>query len=327
MQAQTARGETNPQVVGGEGLAEKVYDCAIVGGGPAGLSAAVYMGRLRRSAIVIDHAEGRSTWHQVNRNYPGFPDGIHSTALRELGREQAARYGVEFLFARAYDVHMWGEGRHRRFTLVTTRGRVTARTLILATGVTDRFPEFEGSEECIGRSMFWCIICDGYEAIGRKLLVLGNDDRAAALALQLLVFTRDVTLVAWRDRFRLTEERVRALQEHGVRMYDLRCAGFHCSNGQIHSVTLEDGTELTLDMMFVAQQMEPNNQLARKLNLMMDEHGFIVADSEQCTNVDGVYAAGDVTRLFNHQVTTAVHEGAMAAAAANYYLYEDWQKD
>jgi thioredoxin reductase (NADPH) len=285
------------------------------------------MGRLRRSAIVVDDAEGRSTWHQLNRNYLGFPDGIHSTELRELGRKQAAKYGVEFLSARATDVSMSGEGHERLFTLTTTAGSVMSRTLILATGVTDKFPEFEGSEECIGRSMFWCIICDGYEAIGKRLLVLGNDDRAAALALQLLVFTHDVTLVAWKDKFELSEQRLRSLREHGVKLYDQRCGGFHCSNGQLYALTLEDGTTLELDMMFVAQWMEPNNQLAEKLNLMLDEHGFIVVDAEQCTNVEGVYAAGDVTKLSNHQVTTAVHEGGMAAAAANYYLYEYWQKE
>jgi thioredoxin reductase (NADPH) len=125
----------------------KVYDCAVVGAGPAGLSAALYMGRMRRSVIVIDDREGRSTWHQVNRNYLGFPDGIHANKLREVGRQQVEKYGATFLSATAEEVRAEGEGRERRFHFKTTRGPVASRTVILATGVNDSFPEFEGSME------------------------------------------------------------------------------------------------------------------------------------------------------------------------------------
>lgn len=307
---------------------ERVYDCAIVGGGPAGLSAAIYMGRMRRSVLVIDGEEGRSTWHQINHNYLGFPDGIHATALREIGQEQASRYGAQFIDAYAKDVKYDGNGVARRFYLDTTAGTVTSRTLILATGVKDEFPQFEGSDECIGKSMFWCIICDGYEAIDKRIVVLGSGTRAANLALEILVFTPRVTLVSWDGAFRIEPERLETLKEQGIKVYDSRCTNYNCSTtGYLCDVELEDGTKLELDMLFVAQKMEPNAQLAKLLNVTIDEDGFIAADAEQCTNVDGVYAAGDVTHLFNHQVTTAVHEGGMAAAAANYYLYADWQKE
>ncbi len=307
----------------------KVYDCAVIGGGPAGLSAALYMGRMRRTTLVIDDDEGRSTWHQINRNYLGFPDGIHATALRELGRTQAAEYGAEFLNARADKVDYTGDGKERRFHISTTRGDVTSRTLIIATGVSDQFPEFEGSQECIGTSMFWCIICDGHEAIGKSIVVLGHANRAASLALELLVFTDKVSLVSWHKPFDLPPDRVAMLKEHGIEVYDATCTSYNCGPepGSLHSITLEDGTNLELDMLFVAQYIVPNTGLAKQLNIEHDEHGYIVTDTEECTNVDGVYAAGDVTELNNHQVTSAVHEGGMAAAAANYYLYEDWQKD
>jgi thioredoxin reductase (NADPH) len=306
----------------------RVYDCAIIGGGPAGLSAALYMGRMRRSVVVIDDHAGRSTWHQVNRNYLGFPDGVHATALRELGETQAQKYGVRHVDSRATGVSESGTGRSRRFTVGTGSGDIVARTLILAMGVRDNFPEFEGSEQCIGRSMFWCIICDGYEAIGKRVVVLGHGDRAAALALQLLVFTDKVTLVAWDERLNIDEERMAALRQHGIRVIDCGCAIYRCGDeGHLTSLTLSNGTQLELDMLFVAQFIQPNSELAKQLNVSLDEHGYIRADAEQCTNLEGVYAAGDITRLYNHQVTSAVHEGGEAAAAANYYLYEDWQKD
>ena len=305
-----------------------IYDCAIVGGGPGGLSAALYMGRMRRSVIVVDGERGRSTWYQLNNNYLGFPDGVHARNLREIGQEQAARYGARFLDSYATDARYEGEGADRRFYVDTSEGTVTARTLILATGVHDEFPQFEGSDECIGRSMFWCIICDGYEAIEKRVVVLGGGTRAANLALELMVFTPHVTLVAWDGPLRIPEERLATMREHGIKIYDTICSGFRCAEtGFICNLDLEDGSELDLDMLFVAQNMQPNNKLAKSLNLMLDENGFVVSDSEQCTNVDGVYAAGDVTHLFNHQVTTAVHEGGMAAAAANYYLYDAWQKE
>jgi thioredoxin reductase (NADPH) len=304
------------------------YDCAIVGGGPAGLSAALYMGRMRRSVIVVDGERGRSTWFQLNNNYLGFPDGIHARNLREIGEEHAARYGARFLDAYATDARYEGQGAARRFYVETSAGTVKARTLILATGVHDEFPQFEGSVECIGRSMFWCIICDGYESIDKRVVVLGSGTRAANLALELLVFTPHVTLVAWEDPLRVPADRLDTMREHGITIYDKSCTEFKCAEtGFLCNLGLEDGTDLELDMLFVAQEMQPNNQLAKALDLMIDENGFLVSDSEQCTNVDGVYAAGDITHLFNHQVATAVHEGGMAAAAANYYLYEDWQKE
>jgi thioredoxin reductase (NADPH) len=283
---------------------------------------------MRRSVIVIDGERGRSTWFQLNNNYLGFPDGVHARNLREIGQEQAERYGARFLDADATDAAFDGEGANRRFHIETSKGSVKARTLILATGVKDEFPVFQGSDECIGRSMFWCIICDGYEAIDKHVVVLGGGTRAANLALELLVFTPHVTLVAWDGLLRVPNERLATMREHGIKIYDTGCAEFKCAEtGYLCNLLLDDGTELDLDMLFVAQEMQPNNQLAKSLDLMLDENGFVVSDSEQCTNVDGVFAAGDLTHLFNHQVTTAVHEGGMAAAAANYYLYEPWQKE
>lgn len=308
-------------------MTDKLYDCVIVGGGPAGLSAAVYLGRLRRQVLVLDDKQGRSTWHQVNRNYLGFPDGLHATALRELGEKQAARYGVEFLAEQACHAAAEGEGRERRFTVATDSRNVVARTIILANGVSDRFPQFEGSEECIGRSMFWCIICDGYEAIDKRVVVLGHDDHAAATALQLLVFTREVTLVSGPERLKVSSRRKADLIEHGVQLYESDCSIYECGSGQLHSLTLTNGERLDLDLLFVSQATEPNNQLAKELEIYLTDGGYLRVDAEQLTNIEGVYAAGDITRLHNHQVSSAVHEGGMAAAAVNYYLYDDWQKD
>jgi len=284
---------------------------------------------MRRSVLVVDSEEGRSKWHQVNRNYLGFPDGVHATALREIGREQAERYGAEFMEAQVTTVRIDGTERDLRFYVDTDKHtKLMSRSLILATGVRDKFPEFEGSDDCIGKSMFWCIICDGYEAIDKRIVVLGHGSRAASLALELLNFTPHVKLVSWDGGLDLEKKQVAALRERSVEVYDQECVSFSCaSEGMVTSLELGEGGRLDFDMLFVAQRIEPNNELAKQLNVMLDENGFVVADAEACTNVKGVFVAGDVSRLFNHQVTSAVHEGGMAAAAANYFLYEDWQKD
>lgn len=309
-------------------IQSETFDCAVVGAGPAGLSAALYMGRMRRSVIVIDDNEGRSNWHQINRNYLGFPDGIHARALRDVGRDQVSRYNVQFLSECVKDARVEGEGRERRFYLKAGKTVVTARTVIVATGVSDSFPIFDGSDDCIGKSIFWCIICDGYEAIGKKIVVLGSGDRAASLALQLLVFTDRVAMVPWKRDLHVEPQRLANLRTHGVEIHDSWVDSYECGvHGQLAALKLKDGTKVDLDSLFVTQWIEPNTQLAEKLGINVDDKGFIVTDVEQVTNIDGAYAAGDATRLFNHQISSAVHEGGMAAAAANYYLYEEWQKE
>ncbi len=148
------------------------------------------------------------------------------------------------------------------------------------------------------------------------------------LALQLLVFTPHVTLVAWDGQLELEDKQLQALQEHDITVYDCDCASFSCASvGMVTSVQLDTGEEIEFDMLFVAQRIAPSNELANQLNLMCDKNGFVVVDAEAATNVPGVFAAGDVTRLYNHQISSAVHEGGMAAAAANHYLYEDWQQE
>jgi thioredoxin reductase (NADPH) len=245
-----------------------------------------------------------------------------------LGEKQAGEYGVRFLQARATAASSQGKSKEKRFNIETTAGTVSGRTVILAMGVTDNFPEFEGSVECIGKSMFWCILCDGYESIDRKVVVLGHNDRAAALALQLLVFTPKVTMVAGEESLDISAERRGALGNHGIEVHDCGCKVYSCETvGELRSIELSSGVTIDLDRLFVTQWIEPNTQLAKQLGVKTDEHEYILTDAEQLTNIPGVYAAGDITRLFNHQVTSAVHEGGMAAAAANYYLYEDWQKE
>ena len=336
------------------------FDCAIVGGGPGGLSAAVCLGRMRRRVLVIDDRDGRSLWSQINRNYLGFPDGIPAAEIRLQGRRQAARYGATFLLGRvtAADrdgdlfrllvegdatggAEVAGAGTDANVARDEELGRslgeiqaghsqeVIARSVILATGVRDPFPRFPGRDDCVGRSLFWCIACDGYEAIGRSVGVVGHDEEAVEMALDLLDFTPKVTIAAGRSGgFTVPDSRLADLASNGIAAYHWPVTSYPNEDGQIRALVLGDPkkTSVPVDMVFTSHTPTARNEVARQLGVELNELGHIVVNTEQHTNVPGLYAAGDATSLHDHQVSAAVHEGNQAACAANYYLYRPVQR-
>jgi thioredoxin reductase (NADPH) len=295
-------------------------DALVVGGGPAGMSAALYLARYNRSVVLFDSARGRSTHQQTNHNYLGFPDGVPIQDFRELGRRQLANYS-EVTIRPDTVVRMSGlEGGG--FVAHTEDGRYGARVVILATGVLDHYPHFEGWEPCVGVSLFWCITCDGYENRGRNILVVGHTDAAAGEAMQLLSLTGRITLLtndespAISDRFR------RRLVGAGIPVIEDRIESVACADGgRIEIVRTRSGVQIPTEAVFSVQGASPETRLAEQLGVELAPNGWIAVDTEQKTSVPGVYAAGDVTSIHSHQVTTAVHEGAQAASAANYYLY------
>ena len=332
-----------------------VYDCAIVGGGPAGLSAAVNLARMRRKVLVIDDRDGRSLWSQINRNYLGFPAGIPAAEIRRQGRLQAANYGARFmggrvtgatgdggLFRLHVDHHAGrGAGTDVNVALEQELGRslgeqeadgsaeVLARTVILATGVRDPFPEFPGRDECVGVSLFWCIACDGFESIGCNAAVVGFDEEAVQTALDLLDFTDKVTMVAGlSEGFSVPESRLADLTANGIPVYGCSVAAYENESGQISGLVLADScaTQISVEMVFAVRAPVARNRVAVALGVALDARGQVIVDSEQHTNVTGVYAAGDMTSPHNHQISAAVHEGNEAACTANYFLYRPVQK-
>lgn len=294
-------------------------DTIIVGGGPAGLSAAVYLARYNRRVLVFDTGHGRSTHHQVNHNYLGFPDGIPTVDLRKLGQEQLARYpGARVVHHLITQV----EGSAEEGFTVRAQGHAwRARTLLLATGVLDHFPHFPGWESYVGRSMFWCITCDGYENRGRRILVVGHTDAAAGEAMQLHSLTEHVQLLTNSRADDISDTFRARLERAGIPVIHDRIAEPEGEDGQLTAIRTRGGLRLELDALFSIQGATPETTLAKQLGLRLAESGYVVVDTEQKTSVAGVYAAGDLTALHSHQVTAAVHEGAQAASAANYFLY------
>lgn len=300
-----------------------VYDCIIVGGGPAGLSAAVYLARFNRRVAVIDRGDGRTLTYELNENYLGFPQGIHARQFTELGRQQAERFGVEFIT----DSLTSARYSNQQFVL-DGQTTYTSKTMIIATGVKDLYPNFPHYHDYLGKSLFWCITCDGYKSRNKKVVVVGDTDDAACTALQFLIYTTDIALVTNYEggKDMLSEEWKQRLAEHNVPLHESTITDLRGDDGFIKELQLANGDSVASEYVFNLQGAVPNTFLATELGVDVDKNGYILVSPEQRTNVPFLFAAGDVTAAYSHQIATAVHEGSMAAQAANYDLYEDFQR-
>ena len=295
------------------------YDCVIVGGGPAGLSAAVYMGRFRRRTLLIDSGEGRWIYGQHNENYLGFPKGVSARRLHALGVAQAERFGVVPQGGRVEQIDRLPA--EAGFRLTTTLGVVTGRTVIWAAGVRDRWPTFPGARRLVGKRLFWCIVCDGWRTLGRDILLLGNIDAAAEDALQFLTYTPHVTLLVDPGKDELSVHARRKLGAAGIQVLSGEVRRVRLSGQNIEGVVLKDGRVLQAELIFSLYGSDPNTELLRGLPVDLTERGMVNINEKGQTSLERFYAAGDVTNHHSDQVASAVHGGAQAAQAANYVLY------
>lgn len=299
-------------------------EALVVGGGPAGLSAALYLARFGRSVAVFDLNHGRSTHHQTNHNYLGFPGGIKAAELRQRGLGQLAEYPHVFVEHHKVDrLEPAAEG----FIASGQFGTALTRTVILCMGVVDHYPHFHGWEPYVGVSMFWCITCDGYESRGRKIVVAGHTNGAAAEAMQMTRLSGDVTLVTKSHINQIDERYRQRLAAAGIPVIEEKLRRVMGDGARLTSLETASGREVAVERFFVVQGATPETRLAEMLGVQLAENGYIQVDEEQYTSVAGVFAAGDITQLHSHQISAAVHEGGQAASAANYYLYPPELKD
>jgi thioredoxin reductase (NADPH) len=303
---------------------EILYDCIIIGGGPAGLSAAIYLGRFLRKVLVVDQKQGRSSWAQINENYLGFPNGVKARRLRALGKKQAQKFGAEFLFGNVVTI-----SKEKEIFLITLKSELLkAKSIILCTGVKDRFPQFQDYKEYIGKSLLWCITCDGYKTIDKSIIVIGSDDEAAVTCMQFLTYTNKITFLTNcdKDKCKISDSKIENLKKADIPIHICKLGKVIGNDGWAQSIKTETNETIEVDLIFSLQGAIPNMELTQSLGVKLNKDGYIITDSEQRTNIPFVYAAGDVTRLFSHQIITAAHEGSMAAQSANYDLYSPNQK-
>ena len=283
-------------------------DCLIVGGGPAGLTAAIYFARYRRSACVIDDGASRALLIPESHNYPGFK-GIAGPALIARLRDQAASSGATLEHGRVTSLVCNTEGG---FIAKSGTKEIETRSVLLATGLVDETPRIEGLRAAIDKGVIrYCPICDGFEGMDRRIGVLGSVDSAGKKALFLRTYTREVTLFETTDT--ASREMRQALKEAGVRLAG-RPTKIHCSDRNV-ALTLNDGVadvEVDVDVVYPALGCTVRSELATRLGAKCSDTGNLRVNDCQQTTIDMLYAAGDVVSDL-HQLSVGAGHAAIAA--------------
>ena len=291
-------------------LAAQTYDCLVVGGGPAGLTAALYLARFRRRVLVIDAGNSRAASIPRSHNHPGFADGIPGEVLLSTLRTQAEEYGAEIVVGKVLSLHGTPDG----FAADTTIGPVLAPRVVMATGLTDRCPDIEVLDRAGSNEMVrYCPICDGFEAIDKKIGVYGPPAEAAGKARFLRVYSSDVTLVPT-----LPADKDRKNEEGDFELATSPAAKILTGANGV-DVRFADGGTMRFDVLYPAMGCHVHSDLAIKLGADINKVGCLIVDSKQQTTVPGMYAAGDVVSDL-HQLVVAEGHAAIAATAIHNSL-------
>lgn len=295
-------------------------ELCIIGAGPAGISAAIYAARASVSCVLLGGTPKFAADYEID-NYFGFPETISGRELRDRGLAQALRFGAQHLDQLAVGLHAMEDGR---FEIVTPSRKITACTLILATGVARAKPNIPGLADFEGKGVSWCVTCDGFFVRGKPVAVLGEGNYAANQALELLTYTPHVSLLLNGKPQAMSEEFRARLAEADIPVRPEPVARLSGGTG-LELAALKDGPELPLHGLFVAVGEASAGDFAQTLGLERNGN-FIAVDKEQATNIPGVFAAGDCTGGFL-QISKAVGEGAVAARSAIAYVKKLCRKD
>ena len=302
---------------------EHVYDTLILGGGPAGYSAALYTARAGLDTLVIEKIcpGGQMATTDVIDNYPGFDAGIDGMELGMKMMAGAQRFGAKSAYGEITEVELAAPVKR----VVTTDGVYLGKTVIIATGASPRPLELEGEQALIGRGVHYCAHCDGRFYKGKTVMVVGGGNSAASDALYLAGLAEKVILVHRRDTLRATKIYHAPLMraENVEFCWNTRVSALHADK-RVNAVTLTDlvsgeSREVAIDGLFVSIGRCPATDLF-KGQLPLDAQGYIIADESTKTPLDGVFAAGDVRTKTLRQVVTAAADGAVAAHHAEEYL-------
>jgi thioredoxin reductase len=286
-----------------------MYDAIVVGGGPAGLAATLWLARYRRRTLLVDAGEQRNRWVDRSHGYL-TRDPASPAELLEAARAQLAAYPyAERLSGRATDVRRAAES----FVVTVDGTPYEALRLVLATGVEDAFPSVEGFFDHYGAGVFHCPSCDGYEAQGRNVVVLGWSEHVAAFALTLLDWAASVVVVTDGREFAGDRE---TLASFGIAVVQDEALRFVGERGDLRGIVLRTLGELPCEMAFFSVAHGPRNSLAAALGAEISEsEGCVLVDEDNRTTVPGVYACGDVTPGIQ-LIQVAASKGAVAGIKA-----------
>ncbi|MFX0096623.1 MAG: NAD(P)/FAD-dependent oxidoreductase [Candidatus Hodarchaeota archaeon] len=293
-----------------------LFDVVIIGGGPAGLSAAIYTSRMGMKTLILETlmVGGRAVYATLIENFPGFPDGINGIELTKRMVEQAKKFGTEIRSPEEV-IDLALDDRVK--TTITRSGRYESIGIIIATGTQSKKLMVEGETELLGLGVSYCAVCDGPLFKNREVAVVGSGQEAFEDAIYLSNFSKKVKVITHEDEIEAERSLVDKFKEK--ENGEILAAKIKSINGRefVKSVTVLDPDknaeiELPIDGVFIAVGGVPMTSLVRKAGIIVDERGCIEVDRKQNTNVDGVFAAGDCT-CGGMQIVTAVGEGARAA--------------
>ncbi|MDO9411117.1 MAG: NAD(P)/FAD-dependent oxidoreductase [Pseudolabrys sp.] len=289
------------------------YDCLIIGGGPAGLTAATYLGRFRRKVLVIDAGDSRALQIPESHNYPGFADGIAGPDLLREMRQQATQYGAEMLQGTAEDLVRDGEG----YALTVDGRSIRAPRILLATGLKDHEPDMPGLKQAVANtSIRYCPVCDAYEATDKNIAVYGSIKDAEAKAVFMRTYSKRVTLLPTDKTIdNDARERMAAI---GVTLASSAPVDLRPVDGGI-VVQLLSGEHLQFDVIYPVLGCEVRSDLATALGAKRGDVGCVIVDDKQRTTVENIFAAGDVVSDL-HQLSVAAGYAAIAATAIHASL-------
>ena len=285
-------------------------DCLIIGAGPAGLTAAVYLLRYRLNIALIDRGGSRATLIPRSHNYPGFPDGIAGTELLARLTTQVHRHNGVTIEDEVLEIAREGPD----FEVRTSSKRFSARKILLATGIEDEQPSLPNLRQLIQRGhLRLCPVCDGFEVIGKNVCVLGPAKAAAQKALFLRSFSARLTLLPTDDVANLDERDRQILSEASIEVLSSPTVDIRESeDDDVLVAVLRDGREVRVEVLYPALGCNVRSQLARALGAECNEQGYVRVDDHQRTVVPGLYAAGDVVNELN-QICVATAHAAIAA--------------
>jgi thioredoxin reductase (NADPH) len=284
---------------------DTIPDAIVVGAGPAGLTAAIYLGRFRRRCLILEDGQSRARWIPTSHNIPGFAAGIGGSQFLSSLKDQALKYGAQLRRASVTDITVEGD----LFSLRTEQGTHRGRFVLLATGVKDHLPAIKGASEAILRSLVrFCPICDAFEAIDKRIAVIGDGALGEREVAFLSHYSDRVTLLHLGGP--LPGADMRPASRGDIERIVIDLADLHLLKDRV--VLSSAAGERTFDVVYLALGCSSQNQLALRLNARCDEHGSLIVDVHQQTTVPRLYAAGDVVRGLN-QVVVATAESAIAA--------------
>lgn len=297
---------------------EPIADSVVVGGGPAGLMAAIYLARFRRSVVLVDAGQSRIEKIPRSHNYPGFVEGIPGAKVRDMLRAQLRSYPVRILETFVERAERMPQG----FRLATQQGPIAARRMLLATGVTDIPPAMPHVRAALEAGVLrYCPVCDAYEVVGKAVGVYANGPAGVAEAIYLRHFSADITLFMAQGGPGLAAEERSRLAEAGIRWNDAPVDAIRRSGERVE--LMHAGTRTLCDTLYCALGLTVHSQIAVALGASVDDTGYVQVDAHHATSVPGLYAAGDVSTGLN-QIAVAMGGAAIAASAIHRELGPDW---